>query len=92
MCLLSGDYIESKACQDELALAQVYNKPIFPCALDADTDQLFPKMQAGMSVLLSYPCVPLTSHCISAIIAYNDYLARFHKDAHCVCFYCWRIF
>ena len=64
VCLLSGDYIESKACQDELALAQVYNKPIFPCALDADTDQLFPKMQAGMSVLLSYLCVPLTSHCL----------------------------
>ena len=49
LCLLSIDYIESKACQDELALAQVYNKPIFPCALSPE-DKLYPAMQAGMSV------------------------------------------
>ena len=45
--LLSEKTIESKYCQDELALAYVSNKPIFPVGL-AQPQDLFPKMDTGM--------------------------------------------
>ncbi len=45
--LLSEKTIESKYCQDELALAYVSNKPIFPVGLK-QPQELFPKMDTGM--------------------------------------------
>lgn len=47
--LLSEKTIESKYCKDELALAYVSNKPIFPLGL-AEPKELFPKMDTGMYV------------------------------------------
>ncbi len=45
--LLSETTIKSKYCQDELALAYVSNKPIFPVGLKQPQD-LFPQMDTGM--------------------------------------------
>jgi len=47
--LLSPASIRSKYCQDELALAYVSNKPIFPVGLQKP-EELFPLMDTGMYV------------------------------------------
>ena len=47
--LLSEATIKSKYCQDELALAYVSSKHIFPCGL-AKPENLFPLMDTGMYV------------------------------------------
>ena len=54
--LLSETQIKSKYCQDELALAYVSSKPIFPVALQTP-EELFPQMDTGLWVqqILSVP-------------------------------------
>ncbi|XP_023933470.1 uncharacterized protein LOC106162415 isoform X2 [Lingula anatina] len=44
--------IASKYCQDELALAYISNKPIFPCGLKTP-EELFPLMDTGMKLQLA---------------------------------------
>ena len=49
--LLSEESIKSKYCRDELALAYVSQKHIFPCGL-ATAEELFPAMDTGMYVTI----------------------------------------
>ncbi|XP_005093196.1 uncharacterized protein LOC101851332 [Aplysia californica] len=50
--LLSTSSVKSKYCQDELALAYVSNRAIFPLALD-EPDELYPLMDTGMKLQLA---------------------------------------
>ncbi|ELU15118.1 hypothetical protein CAPTEDRAFT_228584 [Capitella teleta] len=50
--LLSENTIKSRYCQDELALAYISNKAIFPVAL-SEPDSLFPLMDTGMKLQLA---------------------------------------
>ncbi|CAD5125335.1 DgyrCDS13574 [Dimorphilus gyrociliatus] len=50
--LLSEKTVESKYCQDELALAYISKKPIFPVALEQPRN-LFNKMDVGMKLQLA---------------------------------------
>ncbi|XP_077995737.1 protein tirA-like isoform X2 [Glandiceps talaboti] len=52
LSLLSGKSVKSKYCKDELALAYVSNKPIFPCAL-LGRDELSMNMDFGMKLTLA---------------------------------------
>ncbi|CAH1801189.1 unnamed protein product [Owenia fusiformis] len=49
--LVSAKTVESKYCKDELALAYVSNKAIFPVGLQTP-DELFPLMDTGMKLQL----------------------------------------
>lgn len=52
LSLLSSSSVKSKYCQDELALAYVSNRAIFPVALD-DPASLYPLMTTGMKLQLA---------------------------------------
>ncbi|CAL1534341.1 unnamed protein product [Lymnaea stagnalis] len=52
LSLLSSSSVKSKYCQDELALAYVSNRAIFPVALD-DPVSLYPLMTTGMKLQLA---------------------------------------
>ena len=48
--LLTERTVASKFCQDELALAYISNKPIFPVSIQPQSE-IFPKIPTGMWVL-----------------------------------------
>ncbi|XP_038059074.1 uncharacterized protein LOC119730313 [Patiria miniata] len=52
LSLLSTRSVVSKYCKDELALAYVSSKPIFPCALESREDMI-PLMDFGMRLQLA---------------------------------------
>ncbi len=52
LSLLSTKSVISKYCKDELALAYVSSKPIFPCALQV-RDEVIPSMDFGMRLQLA---------------------------------------
>ncbi|XP_070573272.1 uncharacterized protein [Ptychodera flava] len=52
LSLLSEKSVKSKYCKDELALAYVSNKPIFPCAL-LNREELSDDMDFGMKLTLA---------------------------------------
>ncbi|KAI0230421.1 hypothetical protein LSAT2_019216 [Lamellibrachia satsuma] len=52
VCLLSESSIKSKYCQDEVALAYVSSKAIFPVAI-VEPKKLYPAMSTGMKLQLA---------------------------------------
>ncbi|KAK2177786.1 hypothetical protein NP493_578g02004 [Ridgeia piscesae] len=52
VCLLSESSIKSKYCQDEVALAYVSSKAIFPIAI-VEPRKLYPEMSTGMKLQLA---------------------------------------
>ncbi|XP_033627657.1 protein tirA-like [Asterias rubens] len=67
LSLLSTKSVISKYCKDELALAYVSSKPIFPCALQV-RDEVIPSMDFGMRLQLA----PVTWFMFDDSASYNQ--------------------